>query len=277
MVSETDAAVSEDAVNDNLAPDGKPGDETNVGAEGQAGDAGSKDQPSESSPENKDQDSLQARFDELTGKYRGAERDAEYWKGRAMDAEGKIPTPQPEVKIEKTLEDFDNDVAAYTKYVADEAVKAAQAANDEINQQSRSVETGREFIARENDFARDVADYDEVTRNPNLAISPEMKEFIQADDQGPALLYYLGQNPAVAQQIAQLPPMQAAAEMARLQATELAKPAATQTQTPQPAQRLAGREHATAIDVHSPDSDKLKMDDWAKRWQKKEAKRRAGA
>lgn len=266
----SDAAVSGQPPADTPAPDGVSAAGNGTAAEGQAGEQGKQGQPPESSTGNQESDNYQARVDELTGKYRGAQRDAEYWQERALNAEKQIPAPEPQITLDKTLEDFGGDVQQYTKYVADEAVKATQQATDESAQRTTAEDNRREFMQRENDFAGQVENYDEVTRNPALQISEDMKAFIESDEKGPELLFFLGNHPDIAAKISMLPPMQVGAEMARLQVTELSKPETSNTQTPAPITPLRGTEHATAIDVHSPDSDQLPMKEWAKRWKKKE-------
>lgn len=271
----SDAAVGDAAEGDNLDPEGNTGAAPGSEAEGQAGDAGSKDQPSESSTENQDQDSAQARIDEITGKYRSTERDRDYWKERAMAAEDLIPKPQPEVKLDKSLKDFDGDEAAFANYVATETSKAYELTLEQQAEKTASRETSHEFLERENKYAVDLPDYDKVTRSPDLRISGDMKDYIMAaGDDGPGLLYYLGKNPSLAAEISELPPMQAAHRLKNLQATDLAKPTPSKTETPAPGRRLRGTEHATSIDPGSPDSDKLSTEEWWKRETAKELKRR---
>ena len=80
----------------------------------------------------------------------------------------------------------------------------------------------RETIAREK-----FADYDAVTRNPNVAISPIMAEIIKDSEIGPDLAYHLGKNPAESARIAGMSPNRQAVELGKLEAAIAApKPAA---------------------------------------------------
>lgn len=66
-------------------------------------------------------------------------------------------------------------------------------------------------------------DFDTVVTNPNLPISVTMAQALTAEDNGPAVAYHLGQNPAEAARIAKLAPIQQVQAIARL-AVKLEQP-----------------------------------------------------
>lgn len=166
-------------------------------------------------------DPVQKRIDELTKKRREAERNSEYWRDQAMKK-------QPEPKIEpveeplKTLADFDYDEGKYQQHLfskarADAVDEAKRVIKDEQNQQTTSRKVSV-FRGRETDFSKSVDDYHEVVTNPNLPINQTMADVAMEMEDGPEVLYYLGKNPDLADEIARLSPLSAARELGRIEA-----------------------------------------------------------
>lgn len=139
------------------------------------------------------------RIDELTRKYREAERQAEMWKARASQT----------VDIDSL--DYEDQIAARvsTQYRKEQADMAADAAR----------QTGAElFSLREAEAKERYADYEAVARNPNVAITQDMAEIIYDSPTGPELAYHLGKNPQEALRIAQMTPARQARELGLLEA-----------------------------------------------------------
>jgi len=161
---------------------------------------------------------FQKRIDELTRNFRETQRDRDYWREQAVK---QVPKEIPQVATPKTLQDFNYDERQYQAYVIDEAARvAAEKAGKSLKEQQAQDAAARrrsEFVQRENTFAKDLEDYYEVTRNPTLAITADMAEVINSSEDGAPLFYYLGKNPHVAENLAQLPPLIAARELGRLE------------------------------------------------------------
>lgn len=147
------------------------------------------------------------RIDELTRQRREAERQADYWKARATQT----------VDIESL--NYEDQIAERTiQRTRQEQAETAKASAEQLAAEAFGY---REAIARER-----FTDYDVVTRNPTLRITPAMAQVIHDSEAGPDLAYHLGKNPAEAAQIAGLPTHLQAAALGRLEALVTAPKAA---------------------------------------------------
>lgn len=156
------------------------------------------------------------RIDELTRQRREAERQAEYWKARA------------EQKVDPDSLDYEEGLAErFSQRIRREQ---ADTAKETAGQLATEAFNYRETIAREK-----FADYDTVTRNPNVAITSAMAEIIRDSDVGPDIAYHLGKNPAEAAQIAALSPTRQAVELGKLE-VRISAPKALPAQPPAPVQ-----------------------------------------
>jgi len=95
------------------------------------------------------------------------------------------------------------------------------------------------FNAKVADFAASKPDYvDVIGSMPELP--GEAVQALMAMDKGPEVAYFLGQNPAVADQVASLDPMSAAIQLGAIQAnlsqTKTVKPSSA----PEPQETLGG-------------------------------------
>lgn len=82
-----------------------------------------------------------------------------------------------------------------------------------------------EFGERKSKFVETHPDYESLVEIDDLQISQPMAQVILSDEDGPAMAYYLGQNPEEAVRISKLPAIQAVAAMGRIAARLAAKPA----------------------------------------------------
>lgn len=171
-------------------------------------------------------DKVRSRFDELTKNWRTAERDRDYWRELAVrnqhQPELAKPEPVAASATPKTLADFEYDEGRYQSHLLQEATKhATEAAKRELREQAdrESAERRKQsFTQREQEFAKDKADYHEKTRDPRVPITPAMAEVMAESEDGPALAYYLANNLPIADQISRLPPLAAARELGRVEA-----------------------------------------------------------
>lgn len=214
-------------------------------------------------------DGVTARIDELTRLRRQAERDAEYWRRQAQQKEPEKPeeaAPEPV----KTLEDFDYDEGAYQQHLfararAEAVEEAKRVLKDEQSQQTTAKKL-TEFRGKEAEFSKSVEDYTEVVTNPNLSISQEMVDVSMEMENGPEVLYYLGKNPALADEIAHLSPLSAARELGRIEAKLLNKASGEKvSKAPAPTPKIAATEASTNLNPTKGESDKLSTEDWMKK------------
>ncbi len=204
-------------------------------------------EPSESSAEKKD--GVQKRIDELTKIRRETERDRDYWKNLAQTNQ---VAPDP-VEPGKTLADFEYDEGKYATYLKDEAKADAKAEVDLQLHNDRQARARADFSSREADFSKNLDDYHIVTRSNDLKITEPMLEAMQGSDEAPAVLYYLGKNPEVAERLSTMAPLAMARELGRIEATKLVKEKAPSVSTaPRPVPKLAATDAKTTISIADP-------------------------
>lgn len=130
---------------------------------------------------------------------------------------------------------------------AKEAEKEAEEARKQaatFDQQERHA-LRQSFEAQVEDAKTRYADYDAVARAPDVPVSDVMADLIITSDVGPDVLYHLGQNRALAAQIAKLPLAEAARAIGRIEASLQAPKPRTETQAPDPISPVKGKVSAT--------------------------------
>ena len=176
------------------------------------------------------------RIDELTRLRREAERDRNYWRELAMrTATGQQPPPQQQAPVaaapqmppkpaQEEFADYDDyveamaDWKAETKYAqkAQEAqVRWRQAEQQQAERQQMETFRARAatYLAKADEFADKVADFEEVTKDPSLPINEFVREYVIDSPIGPQMVYWLGKNRKEADRIHQLSPGSAAREL----------------------------------------------------------------
>ena len=162
------------------------------------------------------------RIDELTRQKHEALREADYWRGKANEANA--------TDID-ALEYDDQIVAKVRRAERQERADAAEATVQTVVE--------RQFTELETEARTKWADYDTVTRNPSLPITPAMLEVIKESELGPELAYHFGKNPAEAAKLAVLPERQLAREIGKLEA-RFSAPRPAAKQPPEPVQPVSG-------------------------------------
>lgn len=218
---------------------------------------------------------LELRNKELTRRLRQAERDRD----RLLKMAEERPTPQPQpqpAQTKKTLKDFGYDDGAYAEHLRQEVrTEAAEAARQEaLRQRESEVESLRreKFEERVSTFIAAHPDYSAVVEG-DWACSKPMAEAIEDSDEGPALAYYLAQNPDVARQMSRLSAVQAGRELAKLEdrlVSERKKAAEKPvTQAPAPPPKIDGS------DPGNVENDPSKMTDAQfSKWFRKNVRKR---
>lgn len=156
------------------------------------------------------------RIDELTRQKHEALREAAYWREKAEAA----------ARTDFDTLDYDDQIIAKLRLT--ERQERAEAA--EVNA-TNAVE--RQFAELETAARAKWTDYDVVTRNANLPITPAMAQIIKDSEYGPDLAYHLGKNPGEAIRLSALSGLALAREVGRIEATITApKPVATPPAAP---------------------------------------------
>lgn len=189
------------------------------------------------------------RIDELTRLRREAERDAEYWRAKALQA----PEPKQEAKPAEptaTAPDPEQYEAGEfdTRYIRDlarfEAKQEVAAAIASVKAEQTQGQAEREWQSKIAKASETMPDFEEkviagAQRN-EWACSPQMGEALRASDQGPELAYHLASNPAEAARISRLSPALQLMELGKLEAKLTQPKANTVTNAPTPAPQARG-------------------------------------
>ena len=224
------------------------------------------DEPSDSSSEKK-KDSFQDRIDEVTQKFRAEERQRLMMEQQNRQLSEQLQAMQQPRQLapDKTLADFDYDEAAFAQYVGNFARQTVRAEVQHAQQRMQMNKANAEFAVKEQDFAKSVEDYSQVTRNPSLPITQTMVNAVQSTEKGPEILYYLGKNPDVAMSLANMHPIDMAREIGHIEATKLVKPESPPKEPAKPAPKIPATTTARKINPTEPASDKLSDEEWLKR------------
>lgn len=183
------------------------------------------------------------RIDELTRLRREAERDAEYWKGKALQAPEprQEPSPQPQAiarpdPLKYDAGEFDSQyIEDLADWKANEVVERKLAERDA---QSSMRESESEWNRRVTKASETMPDFEEKVilgaRRNEWDCSPGMGEALRASESGPELAYHLASNPVEAARISRLSPALQLMELGKLEA-KLAQPKPkTVTNAPEP-------------------------------------------
>jgi len=95
---------------------------------------------------------------------------------------------------------------------------------DQKATEARNRATVEAYESRKDKFIKDHPDFEDVVENDEIQISTPMSHAILTSEDGPAMAYYLGQNPDEASRISKLDPINAVYEMGRISARLNAKP-----------------------------------------------------
>lgn len=154
------------------------------------------------------------------------------------------------------------DQASYVTAIAKEAAIEAQrfALQQQADQAERLAAESKQraYDARVNEFMEKAPDYHQVTGNPNLQITPLMADAIKESENGAAIAYFLGKNPAEASRIAGMSPISQAAAIGRLEA-KVTLPERRTSSAPAPVKTVTGGKGVT-----EPDPGEMSMDDYRK-------------
>lgn len=127
---------------------------------------------------------------------------------------------------------------------AEEQVSQHDQRLQEVERQ-RQAEIAQEWAAQVADAKTRYADFDKVVSDPTLPIAQHVATMIASSDNGADLAYYLGTNRNEAASISQMPPMEAARALGRIEARmSLPKPKTT-TETPDPIEPVKPKATAT--------------------------------
>ena len=196
-------------------------------------------------------DGVQKRIDELTRARREAERQVEYWRGIATQSAQDAPAEKP---TRDQFADPDDYVEALAEWKAEEAVSRVQQ-----QQASQAADNARQatWAAREAEAKATIADYDAVVPTSTVPVKPHVVDALMDSEAGPALVYHLAKNPAVAERLNGMSPMRAAIELGRLETTLTAPAVKAPSNAPPPITPLNAQPSGRIVDL-----SKASMEDY---------------
>ena len=159
-------------------------------------------------------------------------------------------------------EAFADDEAYIQAQIEHEAERRAQAKLAERKAKEQQERVAESFREKAEKASERYADFDRVVGNPSLPINAAMAEFIADSDLGADVAYFLGKNPERAQDIAEMSPVRAARELARIEAELASKPKATPSNAPEPIKPVGTRGKASTSALPSDDDS---IEDWMRK------------
>jgi hypothetical protein len=231
------------------------------------------DTPPEPTPTDASKTFTQEELDAIVGK-RLAREQRKWEREQAQKAKSQ-PVPTEPLKAD----DF-ADAPSYAEALAERKAQELLAKRDAEAERAAMLDA---YHDREEEARNKYDDFEQVAYNPKLPVTETMAQTIQASDNGPDVIYYLGSNPKEAERIARLSPLLQAREIGKIEAKLGDNPPAKKTSTaPAPIAPVTARTSTgtPAYDTTDPRSVKnMSTSEWieaerARQIKKYEAQRR---
>ena len=213
------------------------------------------DTPPEPTPTEASKTFTQEELDAIVGK-RLAREQRKWEREQAQKAKSQ-PVPTEPLKAD----DF-ADAPSYAEALAERKAQELLAKRDAEAERQATLDA---YHDREEEARNKYDDFEQVAYNPKLPVTETMAQTIQASDNGPDVIYYLGSNPKEAERIARLSPLLQAREIGKIEAKLGDNPPAKKTSTaPAPIAPVTARTSgAPAYDTTDPRSVKaMSTSDW---------------
>jgi len=147
---------------------------------------------------------------------------------RKWDREQTQKAKSQPVPTEPLKADDFADAPSYADALAERKAQELLAKRDA---EAERVATLDAYHDREEEARNKYDDFEQVAYNPKLPVTETMAQTIQATDNGPDVIYYLGLNPKEAERIARLSPLLQAREIGKIEANLGSNPPAKKTST----------------------------------------------
>ena len=213
------------------------------------------DTPPEPTPTEASKTFTQEELDAIVGK-RLAREQRKWEREQAQKAKSQ-PVPTEPLKAD----DF-ADTQTYADALAERKAQELLAKRDAEAERQATLDA---YHDREEEARNKYDDFEQVAYNPKLPVTETMAQTIQASDNGPDVIYYLGSNPKEAERIARLSPLLQAREIGKIEAKLASSPPAKKTSTaPAPISPVTARTSgAPAFDTTDPRSIKsMSTSEW---------------
>lgn len=183
---------------------------------------------------NKHKQTASERVQQAVARQREAERESQRLRERLAKLEGNIKAPNADEYTDPAKLNADQ-----MRYTLDqhrvEDLKDQHAAVTQAAEQARAVA----WAERVNDFKAENADFEQVAFS--ALIGRETSLMVAEMEEGPAVAYHLGKNPALASQIEALPERQRPFALGKIAAQVTAPPPRRVTSAPPPVDAAAGK------------------------------------
>ena len=179
------------------------------------------DTPPEPTPTEASKTFTQEELDAIVGK-RLAREQRKWEREQAQKAKSQ-PVPSEPLKAD----DF-ADAQTYAEALAERKAQELLAKRDADAERAATLDA---YHDREEEARNKYDDFEQVAYNPKLPVTETMAQTIQATENGPDVIYYLGSNPKEAERIARLSPLLQAREIGKIEAKLGANPPAKKTST----------------------------------------------
>lgn len=214
---------------------------------------------------------VQKRIDELTRAKYEAEREREIARQeleryrREAEQHKAPPISDNEPRFED-FSDYGDYVKAIAKHTAAKELEALKSQQTQEQERQKAEERQRAFNEKADKARSKYDDFDAIALSPIVPYSQVMGQLVADSDIAGDLAYYLGKNLDEAKRLSQLPPVEAAKQIGRLEAklSEVPKPKKI-TQAPPPIKAVAGNEKV------SKDPEKMSMAEYME-WRKPKKK-----
>ena len=179
------------------------------------------DTPPEPTPTEASKTFSQEELDAIVGKRLA--REQRTWEREHAQKAKSQPVPSEPLKAD----DF-ADAQTYADALAERKAQELLARRDAEAERAATLDA---YHDREEEARTKYDDFEQVAYNPKLPVTETMAQTIQATDNGPDVIYYLGSNPKEAERIARLSPLLQAREIGKIEAKLGANPPAKKTST----------------------------------------------
>ena len=195
----------------------------------------------------------QERIDEITRARREAEREAEYWRVKALEKETKpepVRSTRPVISTYETTEAYEDALLEWHDTQRTERTRA-----DEIRR--RNEDATVKFNDRAKPLREQYEDFDEVIETP--VFTPAMRGVLLHSENGPEIAYFLGrpENRTTAEKLKALPVEIQLYELGKLEASLLVAKRTRKVPSAPPPINPVGMSGKTEVDP-----EKMSTEEW---------------
>ncbi len=254
--------------NDGDAEQGEPAENSDASAASETEEEKSSEEEKtgDDEAEKRRRSGFQKRINKLTREKYEALKAAEEARRKAAELEAKISGSGLKEPNPNDFDDYESYLKAHAQWVKEEVKR--ELAQQQSGQQSTVDPDEIELADRVNNILIDAAarydDFEEVVvQNTSLPITEEMVRVVSESDQAADILYFLGKNPRIAENLSGLSGIALAREVGKLEATlRSGQPAKSRKQVTKAPAPINPTNDVGPSEV---DEDNLSIEEWIER------------